>query len=183
MALLLQWPTTTLAFSNILLSTSGCYVELDTTEVIMNHMVEKAVPTAPLEIVLVESSLPDGVTVTDVVATIPDQNDDTTFQVVTVPSFPLTVNLQVLPKSDTAAATSPVGRYEFVLQIGEESQASFEHGSCTDQKRIAGQGSKTVVQLHVQEPNALVWGGWAAGHEAVKLLQGFQFVLAEKEEL
>ena len=168
-------------FSNILLSRSGCYTELDTEEVIMNHKVEPAVANPPLQITIVAPTDGEGYHVVTTVSQKQSEKVPASDPVmVVVEQFPITVQLKVM--SIDVDSNMDLQSYEFVLDIHEDSNASFTAGSCTDEKRIAGHGSKTMVELHVREPNTIVWGSWAKGHEAVKLLRGLKFVSDIKEE-
>ena len=141
----------------------------------MNNMVQKAQSDAPLKIELLTGN--EDSSITGAMTPLPDFENDVSLTLVSVETFPVTVQLKVVP----SAVGSTVGGYEYILQVDEESSGSFEKGSCEGNKRIAGQGANMAVQLHVPEPNVMVWGGWAAGHEAVKLLHGYKFISTDDE--
>lgn len=87
--------------------------------------------------------------------------------------LPATISVQLIPV-DAASFPSHAKDYQWVIDVVSPDEvtdpsATFEGGSCDHSKRIAARQAE-VVRLSVRSlPVALV-AGWAAGHEAVKLV-------------
>eukprot|EP00527_Entomoneis_sp_CCMP2396_P001252 CAMPEP_0198152176 /NCGR_PEP_ID=MMETSP1443-20131203/58746_1 /TAXON_ID=186043 /ORGANISM="Entomoneis sp., Strain CCMP2396" /LENGTH=180 /DNA_ID=CAMNT_0043818105 /DNA_START=232 /DNA_END=774 /DNA_ORIENTATION=- len=165
-------------FATYMLSSGGCYIELDSDEVIMNNRVEAVVANPSLEIVVVSPetgvSIKSGSSPSDPQTIILDDSAH---------SFPLEVQLKVLPTppSSSPRPSGPVRySYEFILQLDETSKAVFEHGACDGDKRVAGRSFDSRATFSINSPTevTVVQGAWTAGHAAVKLLQGLKFVPA-----
>eukprot|EP00523_Entomoneis_sp_CCMP467_P005445 CAMPEP_0168743370 /NCGR_PEP_ID=MMETSP0724-20121128/13542_1 /TAXON_ID=265536 /ORGANISM="Amphiprora sp., Strain CCMP467" /LENGTH=606 /DNA_ID=CAMNT_0008790999 /DNA_START=99 /DNA_END=1919 /DNA_ORIENTATION=- len=196
LSLTLMMIPTAHGFANYMLSDTNCLMDLDPSEVIMNHPVEAAVTDAPLQIQI--DNLPPtwklGSTLLEPEED-PDAdlhpppmrpilmsgggNDDVT--------FPLSLKVRV-HVNDAAAAAD----FQYVLQLGGDSEndhddgVHFESGSCDNEKRTAGRDGDVATLIFTKAPDSSsggtpiqLWGGWASGHEAVKLLYGFQFQFQE----
>ena len=161
-------------FSSYMTTKSGCLIELDTSEVVMNNPIQAAPSwdTADGKVQLIVTT-EDGNQVLD---TTPGSRDDR--RVLVLPdnnALPTTVRVKV-------QGSVPDGQY--VLQIGpmnpdEDSDgdfhgASFENGHCDGHTRYTGRINDDGAILTVNEESQL-WAGWAAGHETVKLLPGYYF--------
>lgn len=148
----IAWFGTAAGFATNLLGRSGCMVELDTTEVIMNHPVQPA-PDDGMEIVV----LPEG------------HHREVVLPADT--SFPVTFLLQL---------QSPVHqRFQFVMDASPG--AYFPKGGCEGQRRISGD-AKDTVNVIVTQSGAQVWAGWAREHEAVTLTHPLVFMLEQDTE-
>mmetsp|Transcript_8920 Transcript_8920/g.24721 ORF Transcript_8920/g.24721 Transcript_8920/m.24721 type:complete len:244 (-) Transcript_8920:76-807(-) len=177
------------AFSNYLLASGGCYVELDDTEVIMNYQVVPPVANPPLVLSIVSPT--PGLSYLDV-----NDEDPTQPEIVLLDpertTFPLEIQFKVVPTPPSPSGDNKptVGYgYEYVLQIvGSDNEtdqdmiaASFADGACEGARRVAGRSMDTVLKMTLtQAPSSeggiTVQAGWAEGHEAVKLLRGIRFV-------
>lgn len=164
------------AFASYLLSTTGCRTDLDTTEVIMNQLVVAAgeEESANNEVVDGDEAIPSfHVVVAD--HTVAADGSLTIATPVSSSHHPILLSLQIVPTPPLSPQSTHVKDYQFVVQTTEGCR--FVHGGCDDERRIAGRGSETV-QLAIPPPTTesvrgadvcTVWGGWAAGHHAVRL--------------
>ena len=87
------------------------------------------------------------------------------------------VVLQILPTTESDTAEDETAQLQLL-----NNAASFDHGSCDGQRRIAGRAMDEFVLEYKQpsHPIRLV-AAWAAGHEPVKLLQGMEFGMMTME--
>lgn len=161
-------------FASYMLASGGCYIELDTEEVIMNHRVQAVDENAPLHVIVASPS--EGISLQTL-------SDDHEMVVIdgTVHSFPLEIELQVIPvpPSSSPRPSPQAGyNYEYVLQLDEASSTAFEYGACDGDKRISNQSytSKNKFTWESADEQPTVAAAWASGHEAVKLLKGLKFV-------
>lgn len=154
--LLLLWTRipSTRAFANYLLSGGGCFTDLDPSEVIMNAAVVAADIVQPNYNMHIDM---DGPLKSEHVLT----------------EFPATLTLQVL-------GDKPPADYQWVLDVLDGAKAHFVNGQCEGKRRVSGRGASDAVQVVVEEPGAVIVAGWAAKHEAVKLVPSITFVQASK---
>lgn len=184
-------------FANYMMSSSGCYVELDTDEVIMNYRVLPQVSDAPLQLTVVSPT--QGLVYQPIKQDFKQSSVQSTFQTVTIDTtihnFPMQIELQVVSSSSSSSLSSSnvIGgkRYEYILNLigGDEDAASFVHGGCKGDRRAAGRSGESTITLTLESAptpmndtngesgGLLVQAAWAAGHEPVKLLRGIQFVV------
>ena len=140
-------PHPTAAFASYMLARSGCSIDLDTSEVIMNSLVQAAA-----------------------------ESDDPGMRIHVV-DRPVSASHQYsvseLPTSIHLEMTSPRGSFDFqfVLQVVDDEEgtnAHFAKGGCDNKQRIAGRPGESV-ELVIENVPVRVVGGWAAGHERVRL--------------
>jgi hypothetical protein len=111
----------------------------------------------------------------------------------TAASLPITLSFHL--ESDQPLPAS-MRDYQWVIDVHQEDEegnnnnnnnnkmvrAAFLHGGgCDDQKRIAGKQGE-AVQLTIHSLPVTLVAGWAAGHEAVKLVPSVQFIIAKEEK-
>jgi hypothetical protein len=145
------------AFATYLLSSSGCMVDLDTTEVIMNHAVVSAEDSDDPNIHIYVVGGGD-----DKHAILKEHAVD---------EFPITLMLQVLTKPNPNVFPSTCN-YQYIMDVA--GKAHFPKGSCEGKKRIAGNLAEKM-EVVIEEPGAVVWAGWACAHEAVRLIPAMEF--------
>jgi hypothetical protein len=205
-------------FATYLLSRSGCLTDLDTTEVIMNYKVLQQ-PQAQVQAEEEEVDADADHARMQLVLHQPNEKviqvsriDSTSTIWIDVdvehetPTFPMTINLQLLPENKNAAPSEKNGDYQFVLEtalLDENGQALpvkdnaysfFPKGSCDKHKRVAGRQAEVVSIVIAKEPppppsstnskgggGVAVWAGWAAEHEAVTISTPLYIRLATAE--
>jgi hypothetical protein len=190
-------------FANYLLTRNNCDTELSTDEVIMNaHILaetESIDPSMHIEIVhpIMNASL--------LTTAIRDQVDDPSFYtvqqqgfavVVRVHSFPLRVALRVVTSHPERNAD-----YQWVMDVMDKThddtndmdhpstsigaQSSFVGGSCPQQNRIAGRGSKDIVMVTIPKASSsstqittttTILAGWSTTFGAVSLTPTITFI-------
>ena len=164
-------------FASYMTSTANCFIELDPSEVVMNHRMVAAPAwsnTDTTNIRIVVTDLDGQALPTQPHATRNDRQE------VPVTQFPVQVHVQV-------TGTQPDAQY--VLQVAANDDDSdnnqpytyFTDGRCDQQARTTGRINDAGATLTIHAPATHLWGGWAAGHEAVRLLPGFVFVLGDDE--
>jgi hypothetical protein len=171
--LLVLLPHRTRAFADYLLTGSGCWTELGSEEVIMNHAVVDAEHVEGGNLGL---SVEGHQTVVG--------STDSNNQQVVVSSFPQTVHIKV----EGIAGSTIIKDYQYVIDVidpetpPEEKDAAagpfaaFDKGSCTDRRRVSGRANDNRRTLVVHRAGAKIVAGWATGHEAVKLTKAITFV-------
>jgi hypothetical protein len=150
------------AFPAYMLSgSSGCQLDLDTSEVIMNQLVVSAEHSDdPHMHIAVQGHVPDDNRRIVV-------SDDSS-------SLPQSMTLQVV------TSTPHIQDYQFIVEVDPE-YGHFVNGGCDDHRRIAGR-NKDSVTLVVTRSGATVWAGWSMGHEAVRLTPALTFITMEDHD-
>eukprot|EP00977_Amphora_coffeiformis_P016230 scaffold4957_cov152-Amphora_coffeaeformis.AAC.10 len=163
------------AFASYMTTNSGCLIELDPSEIIMNNQVRESPAWTDTD-GSIELSVTFHETFLDGEA-IPHEEKPEIIPpdriVMLMEDLPTIVYLKVLGQQPDA---------QYVLQaasaVDEDAlPAEFSRGQCDGNARFTGRINDEGAELKIKADHTAVWAGWASGHEAVKLLPGFLFRL------
>jgi hypothetical protein len=168
--------TTTEAFASYMLSGSGCLTDLSTEEIIMNNQVvdyeDSDHPTVHLDVVnrddpAIEKMERNGASGATKIWLVP--GTATTEEEISL-ELRLDYDNRVLHDVQFVVETTP--------------GAKFVGGQCDDEKRVASRGSDPVIFKIIPSSDLAsapvqVWGGWATGHEKVRLTPPIEFLVAK----
>lgn len=164
------------AFASYMTTNSGCLIELDPSEIIMNNAVQEAPAWTDTD-GSIELSVSFHETFLDGEAIPHEERPDV------IPPDRIVLLMEDLPTIVYLKVTGQRPDAQYVMQAASEVDeegaipAEFSHGMCDGNARFTGRINDAGAELTIRADRTVVWAGWASGHEAVKLLPGFVFRL------